>query len=133
MQSGEQIDGVIGFDDEGRRHVVQGDFLDGNAKWIQVGVNAGDADGIPFQQILAHGAIHGAKSVEPSVAPERNFRQLTRRGAQLNPAVETELAAGNEEIQFGFEIRIQRAKIKPVQIKLDVGGRWRERRRPLRF
>ena len=95
-------------------------------KWIHVGVNAGNADGIPLQQILAQGAIHGAKSVEPRVALEGNLRQLTRRGAQLNPAVETELAAGNVEVQFGFEIRIQRAKIEPVQIKLDVGGRRRE-------
>ena len=100
---------------------------------FSVRFDAGDADGIPFQQILAHGAIHDAKSVEPGVAVEADLRQLAFRGAKLNLSVKAELAAGNEEIELGFEIRVQRAKIEPVQVKLDVGGRWREGNGRLRF
>ena len=124
---------MIGFDDEARRHVVQGDFLDGHAQRIQVRFNAGDADGIPFQQILAHDAVHGVKSVEPGVAVEGDFGQLTFRRAQMNLAVQAELAAGNEQVELGFEIRVERAEIELVQSELDVGGRRRRRRRRFRF
>ena len=95
---------------------------------IQVRVNAVDADGIPFQQILAHDAVHSVETIEARVAVERDFGQLAFRRAQMHLSVQAEFAAEDEQIEFGFEIRVERAEIKLVEVELEVGGRRQERR-----
>ena len=95
-QGVEDVDGLVGFDHQPRIGVVQEDFADDDGLRIEVGVNAAEPERFPGHQILGHHAVHGVEIVEAGVAMKRHLRQPVRRGAQVDRAVQAELAAEDE-------------------------------------
>ena len=118
----EQIDRVIGFDDQPGIGMVQDDFMHRHERRIQVGLDAVEAERVPFHQVFAQHAVHGVEIFQARVAVEGDHRQLVDLRAQPHGAVKIHLAAENEQIQFGCEIGVERGEVELVEVQFDVGG-----------